>query len=378
MAHAPPLKGMTWDHPRGYSPLLEASREWLAREGIAIEWDRRSLQDFEAYPVRMLAQEYDLVVLDHPHVGAIAEEGCLVPLDAAGAGQQLAAIAAGSVGRSFASYEWRGHQWALPVDAATQVQAWRPDRLAKAPAAWEELAAVARDGGLICPLRPPHALMSLFTLCGLAGAEPAVEGPDLFAPGPAVRAYERLRDLAGMVDPGCFAMDPIAVLDRLAQADGRAALAPLVYGYVSYSIAGFREHPLRFGDLPVLDAERGPAGSALGGTGIAVSALRSNADKAAAFAFFVAGAAFQRDGYSAAGGQAGHAAAWDDEAVNQSTDKFYRNTRLTLEGAWVRPRHPGYMRFQEQASERLDHALRHAEAGETLIADLNTLFRSTL
>jgi hypothetical protein len=48
------LKGMTWDHPRGYELLVAASRAWQRLTGTAIEWERRSLQDFETYPVEDL------------------------------------------------------------------------------------------------------------------------------------------------------------------------------------------------------------------------------------------------------------------------------------------------------------------------------------
>ena len=65
------LKGMTWNHPRGYLPLEAAAREWEARTGVAVNWDKRSLQDFESFPVELLAREYDLIIIDHPHVGQI-------------------------------------------------------------------------------------------------------------------------------------------------------------------------------------------------------------------------------------------------------------------------------------------------------------------
>ena len=119
------LRGMTWDHPRGYAPLNACSTLWKQRTGIEIGWERRSLQDFESFPVEELARAYDLIVIDHPHVGQITREGCLAPFDAA----DLREIERGSTGASFASYRWQGQQWALPIDTATQVLAWRPDRL---------------------------------------------------------------------------------------------------------------------------------------------------------------------------------------------------------------------------------------------------------
>src|SRR3546814_2986554 len=41
------MRGMTWDHARGYDPLVAASRAWAEAGGEAIAWDRRSLQDYE-------------------------------------------------------------------------------------------------------------------------------------------------------------------------------------------------------------------------------------------------------------------------------------------------------------------------------------------
>jgi len=120
------LRGMTWSHPRGYDPLVACAKIWRERTGVEVIWDKRSLQDFESYPVEELAARYDLIVIDHPHVGQITREGCLAAFDDPGRGDDGAAIAQASVGPSWPSYHWNGEQWALPIDAATQALAWRP------------------------------------------------------------------------------------------------------------------------------------------------------------------------------------------------------------------------------------------------------------
>lgn len=51
------LKGMTWSHPRGFDPMVACSGDWLAKTGVAIDWDKRSLQDFESFPVEELARQ---------------------------------------------------------------------------------------------------------------------------------------------------------------------------------------------------------------------------------------------------------------------------------------------------------------------------------
>ena len=370
------MRGMTWDHPRGIDPLLAASRTWQEQTGQDIQWDRRSLQDFETFPVEELARQYDLIVIDHPHVGQVADAGCLVPLGTVCDVEALAAIEAGSVGLSYPSYHWKGHQWALPIDAATQVQAWVPGRLAGPLHTWDDVLALARTGGLGLPLRAPHSLMSLFSLCGLEGVPLDVQGPDLF-PAAAASAYDRLLQLAELVDPVAYDQDPIALLDAMGAADSVIAGSPLIYGYVSYALDGFRPARIAFHDLPSCGSA-GPAGSALGGTGLAVSAASAHRAEAAAFAQWVASGTIQADLYAPAGGQPGHAQAWEDAALNVRTGDCYRATRTTLDRAWLRPRHDGYMSFQQQASDRLNQALRGREAATSAIAALNQLFRASL
>lgn len=367
------LKGMTWSHPRGYDPMVACAQLFEEQTGVAVQWEKRSLQDFETYPVEDLARAYDLIVIDHPHVGQITHEECLLPLDVPGREGDRKALKDGSVGASYPSYNADGRQWAFPIDAATQVQAYRPDALAKPAATWEEVIALAREGRVLLPLRPPHTLMTFYTLSANRGHPCRVEQGQLIDPATGAESFEMMREIAALVDPACFEMDPIAVLERMSAAESRIACVPLIYGYVSYAIAGFRDRLVKFTDIPAAGS-RGPVGSALGGTGIAVSAFSPNPTEAIDFAYWVASAPIQRGLYASAGGQPGHAAAWEDDAVNLATADFYRGTRATLEGAWVRPRHDGYMPFQQQASDRLNAGLKGGEAAETVVADLNRMF----
>lgn len=130
------LLGLTWDHPRGYAPLLRLAR--LDEAGThrygpavgALRWERQSLEGFEAEPIALLAQRYDLLVVDHPGLGAAVESGCLVAMDELFGADELAGWRARTVGPSFDSYTLDGRTWALPLDAATQVAVARPDLLA--------------------------------------------------------------------------------------------------------------------------------------------------------------------------------------------------------------------------------------------------------
>ncbi|MDX0433968.1 extracellular solute-binding protein [Sinorhizobium medicae] len=370
------LKGMTWNHPRGYDPMVACSRAWQEKSGVEIQWEKRSLQDFETFPVEVLARDYDLIVIDHPHVGQITSENCLLPLDVPGREADRQALSAASVGPSYRSYEWNARQWAFPIDAATQVQAWRPDRTGRLRT-WREVLDLARSGGVVLPLRPPHSLMSFFTLCGNLGRPCRSNGQgDLVDAETGATAIELLKEIAALVDPVCFDMDPIAAFEAMAEEGAGFACAPLIYGYVSYSMAGFRPALIRFGDIPEIGAA-GPVGSALGGTGIAVSAFSKAPEQAIDFAYWVASGDVQRGIYAACGGQPGHGAAWQDETVNAATHDFYRATRATLEAAWLRPRHDGYMAFQQAGSDRLNEGLRRGERPSLVAEELNRLFNES-
>jgi len=369
------LKGMTWDHPRGYDPMLATSARWLTETGVKIVWDKRSLQDFESFPVEQLARQYDLIVIDHPHVGQITAQNCLAPLDVPGREAERAELAAHSVGPSYASYDYAGHQWAFPIDAAAQVQAFRPDLLDGPVTRWAEAAALARQGKVILPMRAPHSLMSFYTLAANLGTPCATSGPELIAAAAGVQVIETLRQVTDHIAPEHYEMDPIAASEAMAGTD-QYQLMPLGYGYLSYALAGFRPHRLKFADIPAAGS-KGPIGSAVGGTGIAVSAFSPHREAAIGYAYWVASQQVQRTLYATAGGQPAHGLAWEDDGVNAAVDNFYRDTRATLEGGWLRPRHDGYMAFQDAASHRLNHGLRAHEDAAVIVAAINTLFEES-
>jgi multiple sugar transport system substrate-binding protein len=368
------LRGMTWNHPRGYDPMVAVSATWKDRSGVEIDWDKRSLQDFESYPVKELAARYDLIVIDHPHVGQITGEKCLLPLDIPSREVECEALRAGSIGRSYESYSCHGRQWAFPIDAAAQVQAYRPDRLAGPVRQWADVMALAKNGRVAISLRPPHSLMTFYTLAAHTGSPCNTEGPVLIAENAGRAILERIQVLVAQVDKRSFEQDPIAVLEDMALEDSPLDCSPLIYGYVPYAKDGFRARRIAFADIPV-DGDLPPRGSALGGTGIAVSARTSHPEAALDFAYFIASGAVQSGTFARSGGQPGHDQAWADAEVNADTHGFYRDTRATLNEAWVRPRHDGYMPFQHAASYLLNDTLRGQLSNDTCISELNRLFR---
>jgi len=127
--------GLTWDHPRGHHALA-ASAERVGGEH-SLRWEVQPLEGFESAPVAELARRYDLLVLDHPHVGDAVAAGSLRPIDELFDADQVRIWEGSAVGASMSSYRWAGRPWALPLDAATQVSVRRRDRVPQPPRSWD-------------------------------------------------------------------------------------------------------------------------------------------------------------------------------------------------------------------------------------------------
>lgn len=368
---AMPLTGMTWSHDRGVRPIVAASRAWASERGRPEpQWTARSLQAFEDQPLLELAQAYDLLVIDHPHVGPAAEARVLMSLDRPDRRADLQALAAATLGPSFPSYEWLGGQWALPIDGAAQVCAYRADDVA-APPSWAEVLDIAGRRPIELPLRSPHALLTLLSLtAGLGGAD--AEGAQLLDPDAGARALEALAELAGRLPDHCYDDDPIASLEGLAL--GRSACVPVVFAYSSYAHADYRTHRVSFADLPTID-DRPIGGSVLGGTGIAVSAHSAQCEAAMDLAFWLAAEPAQCQLSVRNVGQPAHRSAWLDPAFDAITGGFASATLATHDRAWVRPRHPGWLDVQERGSALVSDWLRRGRFADpgSVIEDINDL-----
>ncbi|MFC5502401.1 extracellular solute-binding protein [Lysinimonas soli] len=357
------LRGMTWDHPRGVDGLRACDALLMQRHGVTVEWEARSLLAFGDQHVADFASDFDLMVIDHPHVPDAAAAGALLPLDSL---PQLADLERESVGRSHESYRYRGTQWALGVDAAAQVSAFRPDRIDGAPVFWSDALELARTGVVLWPYKPVDAFSTFATLMAQRGA-PLAE-PDRFVDrAAAADVLDAMIELADAVPDWCADANPIDVAEALVGGGGHGDgyhVGVALFGYTNYSRPGFREHVLAYDDLPSLDGRAG--GSTLGGAGIAVSATTRHPELAAAVAATLAGAEAQLGPYTAGGGQPGNLRAWRSDTDNEATRGFFRNTLRTLERAWVRPRAIGWPELQFALSHlvrdaildrRVDHAV---------------------
>ena len=145
------LRGITWGHSRGITPLLAASQRYEElNPGVQIQWKKRTLQEFADFPIEKLTTEYDLLVIDHPWVGCAADKKCVLPLDKYLPDEYLQDQLKNSVGDSHISYNYENSQWALAIDAATPAACYRNDLLERnnicLPQTWEEVIDLAKKG----------------------------------------------------------------------------------------------------------------------------------------------------------------------------------------------------------------------------------------
>jgi ABC-type sugar transport system, periplasmic component len=351
-----------------------------ANPGIRLEWEARSLQDFEDFPVETLAAHYDVMMIDHPHIGTAAENGVFEPMDDWLSAAFLEDQRVNSVGPGYGTYTWNGRQWALSVDEAAQVCAYPQDlKDWDLPRTWEETAALAASlpagQHMAFPLVPTHAFSCFVTLNANIG------GPDFWQGETAIRkdsgeeAFAVLQRLASASHPCSFDCDPIGILDAMS---GRSAApeqivyAPLVYGYSNYAREGYGARLVRFADIP--SAVDIPRGSMIGGVGVAVSSRSFHKAEAMRFAEYLASEACQCGPLYFSGGQPGYLKAWLDESINADSHGFFRDTLSTLQHAYVRPRKPGYCAFQRRAGAYLRSALLNRTFPADAVTAFNQLF----
>jgi multiple sugar transport system substrate-binding protein len=363
-----PLRGLTWDHPRGYR-VLDALAA-TAGSDEAVRWQRQPLADFESRPLRTLAGDFDLLVIDHPGLGEAVRDGSLQPLDGLFTAGELAGWRAAAVGASFDSYRLGGRQWALPLDAAAQVSVCRPDLLAERPASWADAVRIASEQRSVLCLGGPHALLMFAAICVASGTWPAT-APGEFVPAAAgAAALDVMARLLAYADSELSRRNPIGVLDAMT-APGGPAYCPLVYGYVTYHRPDSGRPRLAAFDAP---AGPGGTGSVLGGTGIAVTRSCSQPAAAAALLRTLLSDPVQVGRYAQLGGQSSVRQAWQDGDANRRNGGFYAATRRTIESAWLRPRFAGYPAFQTAASAVLREGLLSGANHGALLRRIGDLF----
>jgi len=342
---------------------------------VGIEWDKRPLQAFADRPIEEMTDDYDLIVIDYPHVGEIAAKGLLQNLDTPKYQHEIEVLKKQSVGSSHDSYFINGKQWALAIDAASQVSCCREDLFRAVPKDWNALIDLSKQRKVLWPLKPVHAISSFYSIYNNLTEHCNPENREFIDKKYGVDVLQRMKVVSNELGSDCLEMDPIQV-SELMSTQNNFYYCPYLYGFSNYSRKGFREHFLTYCNVMDLSG-KGPSGTHLGGTGIAVSKVSNNIDLAMKYAHWVAGADCQKDIFYKSGGQPGNAVAWENKEINSETNNFFINTRLTLDMAWIRPRHNGYMKFQDHSGDIINDYLKSNIKEEVVCQKLCELYKES-
>lgn len=375
------LRGIAWNHTRGFTSIVATAQRFEELHlGVSIIWEKRSLQAFAEASLAQLAEQFDLIIMDHPHTALAATEGLLLPFEDWLPAAFLADQAANSVGGSHNSYRFNGKQWTLATDAAAPIATWRPDLIEKhklaLPQTWEDVLDLARRGFVTVSAFPIDVLMHSYMFSAAQGHQPFV-GDQVAPEDVLAKALAELRKLVEWCDPACLGRNPIRTHEWMSQADDpRAAYCPFAYGYSNYSRPRYAKYLLKAGGLVAFNGNR--LWSTLGGAGIAVSSKTKHARVAMDFAQFTGSAEVQKGVYFQGGGQPGHRAAWLDDVVNAASTNFFRDTLQTLDEALLRPQFPGYMAFQDAGTPVAHDCISGKTKPADAACELNRLYRAAL
>jgi len=363
------FSGLTWDHPRGKNALIASAKQSYG----LINWDLHSLEGFESAPIAEICNSYDLVVLDHPHLGEALTHGCLKPLATVFDAPFLAQMAKQTLGPSFDSYTMAGQQWALPLDSATQVMATRADLINGASLKnYSDVIEYSKaTSTLAMCIAGPHAFLSFLSIACAIDPEMELREGDTCVPSQiAEEAMEILIQLVENSPEFAFGFNPIAMLEHMSTNDD-ISVCPLIYGYVNYA-SDSTPHPLTYQNAPYIS--NGTPGSIIGGTGIAISNKCEVSSELKEYLMWLMSENVQSHFIPDHDGQPSHKAAWGDARLNASFQNFYSNTTPTLAGGSIRPRYNGYIAFQSGASQFIREGLSQKLTAKHISAVLKEQF----
>ena len=372
------LKGITWNHSRGFTSMVATAQRFTElNPGVEIVWEKRSLQQFADMSIQQLAERYDLLVIDHPWAGFAAGTKSILPLDEYLSKEYIADQAANSVGRSHESYNFNGNQWALAIDAATPVASSRPDLFVKhhlsLPKTFKDVLALADKGLVGAALIPIDTIMSYYMFCCAVGEEPFASETEVISKENGIKALQLFKTLADKIDRSFFDKNPIQVYETMVNTD-TTAYCPFAYGYSNYSRDGYAKNLLYFHDLVALEEGHENMKTSLGGTGLAISSSSQYVAEAVAYADFVGNPHTQEYLFFDNGGQPGHLKAWESEHSNTASHNYFKNTLPALQRAYLRPRYHGHMHFQDHAGDVVRDYLLKGGDEQQVLDKLNQLY----
>jgi multiple sugar transport system substrate-binding protein len=349
-APVPVLQWYVFDEPSG--AFAEAARRCAAASGggyaielIALPADAD--QQHEQLARRLAARDraIDLIGMDVIWTPELAEAGWVLPWPEPAA----ARVRRGRIGAAVESATYGGRLWAAPFTTNTQLLWYRTDRVARAPATWDEMIDLAErlgEGGRIQAQGERYEGLTVLFVSLLASAGGSVldaggERADLAAE-PTREALRIMRRLARSP-----ASDPALANAREDQArlafESGASTFMINYTYVWPSARAnapaVAEH-MGWARWPAVRPDQ-PSRVTIGGINVGVSAFSRYPEQALAAAACIASEPSQRIAATRGGLPPTLSALYDDPRV-RATFPFADLLRETLEDAVQRPQTPFY------------------------------------
>jgi len=368
------LRGLTWDHPRGYDSVIAATSIFeKTHPNIQVIWYKRSLKEFGDQPLEEIIKEFDLLMIDHPFVGEAHQNQLLTRLELLLPENYLFEQSELHIGKTFQSYNYNNHQYAIPIDASAQFSAFNNFSLSlhEIPQTWDQFIEMMAQNSfsekVIWPLCPTDFWCSFLTISAqYAGKYKRVFNPSGIDPDIALKALILLKTVSENISQESWNINPIQALELMNK--GRYTFAPLLFGYISYSQKG---SPIQFSNALAINSQS-PV-SLLGGVGLAISAYAINKKECAEFMQFVLRDEILSGCYIENNGQPSLLSSWNSSVLNKQSKNFFANTMGSMKNAFVRPRISGFNRFQESAAQYLHGNFKSANEIR-LIAHLNHLY----
>ncbi|TWO34627.1 extracellular solute-binding protein [Seonamhaeicola sediminis] len=375
------LKGIAWDHPRGYEPLIATSKAFQDNNpNVNITWKVRSLKEFGDTPIEDLIENFDVITIDHPYMGQAHKNGLLLPLEDYLKTEELNALKQQALGKCFDIYNYEKHVYATPIDAAALVASYRKDIIVSLgldlPKNQEELKAfynkLPLGFSIAWALCPTDIWCTFLTLCAQYFGSGFIQNNEINSK-VGINALDELKFHVELSHPQSLNWNPIQILDNMGE-ENSIVYSPYLFGYTNYSRKDYTKKLVNFTNSPT--GKQKNIATIMGGVGLAVSALTKHPEIASKYVNYVASAEVQEGVFTENGGQPASKNAWESKVNNVLCNDFFKDTKWTIENAYIRPQHPGWNAFQEQGADIIHEGILKDTSSEIIMNRLNDCYKS--
>lgn len=375
------LKGIAWDHPRGYEPLIATSKAFQENNpNVNITWKVRSLKEFGDTPIEDLIENFDIITIDHPYMGQAHKNGLLLQLENYITPEALDALKQQALGKCFDIYNYEGHFYATPVDAAALVASYRKDIIDSLeldlPKSQGELKAFYKKlpsgFSVAWALCPTDIWCTFLTLCAQNFGSRFIDNNKINSK-VGISALDEIKFHVEHSHPQSLNWNPIQILDNMGNEES-IIYSPYLFGYTNYSRKGYTKNLVHFTNSPT--GLQKDISTIMGGVGLAVSALTKHPEIASKYVNYAASAEVQEGVFTKNNGQPASKTAWESKTNNVLCNDFFNDTKWTIENAYIRPQHPGWNAFQEQGADIIHDGILKDTNSEVIMNRLNDCYKS--